>query len=420
MASARYWRCVFLTAPRAGTFGSLSLARLEFRDAVGGTNLATGGTASASANNPGETPANAFDGNNATVWSAPKAAYSLNANTWLKYDFGSAVEVAEVAIRSRADTAPQQTPCVVLVQSSTDDSTWTDRALWVADSAWSLAQWRTFAVPSAFPGVYRGWRCASTWPGTGRNCGEMIFRDRSAARVVLGFDGVVFADSYWSFSTDFPERAFDGTPDTWWSEQNILAGVPVRLGGFTSDPDAIVADLQWQHMNTSINYDRAPTGIVVEASKNGLDWDEIGSFTPATWNTPSQIQTFDLPEVAVVGTPPTTGNSGSPLAPITAEVRRGGVRDTGFGGILRAVKVSGSPTLAGTLEVMAAAGVGVFNNLRPEGTGPIRIDIIAPDDPEIAPVPLPEIEVEEPLPPSEGGATTMTRSTGGAMSTFRR
>lgn len=72
-----------------------SIKDMEFRSTIGGSNIATGGTASASHNNSGANPAsNAFDGNAATQWQTGTATLP----NWIQYTFATAVTVEQVSI----------------------------------------------------------------------------------------------------------------------------------------------------------------------------------------------------------------------------------------------------------------------------------------------------------------------------------
>jgi hypothetical protein len=122
---------------------------------------------------------------------------------------------------------------------------------------------------------------------------------------------------------------------------------------------------------------------------------------------------LEAPRESIVDAQPTDGASRTPLAPIAVEVRRGGVKDTTFNGLVNAVRRSGNPVLTGVLEVQAIAGAALFDGIVPVGKGTLLIDFIPRGGDVVTSDPIEVIG-------GAGGATTMTRSTGGAMSTFRR
>ena len=147
-ATVRYWRVFILTTTNSPiTDNAASMAEMTYRSTPGGSNIATGGTASASNTFSGLSPANAFDGNPATIWGTNSGA---GPNSWLKYAFASDVSVAEVTITARND-APNygvsQTPRSFRIESSPDNSNWTTE--WsVSDAgAWTNGQTKIFTRP---------------------------------------------------------------------------------------------------------------------------------------------------------------------------------------------------------------------------------------------------------------------------------
>lgn len=148
VTSAQYWRLFILsTANSPISDNAASLAEMTYRSTPGGSNIATGGAATASDSYPGLPPSNAFDGNPATLWGTNAG---MAPNSWLKYAFASAVSVAEVTITARGD-APNygvsQTPKSFRIESSPDNVTWSTE--WtVADAgAWSDGETKTFTRP---------------------------------------------------------------------------------------------------------------------------------------------------------------------------------------------------------------------------------------------------------------------------------
>lgn len=113
----RHW-CVNLT--NAGQYNSVT--ELEFRQTFTGlrsiSQTNTGGTASADNNYPGEVPANAFNG----TFSGSRYASQVAASR-LKYDFGSAVDIREVALGFTFGTG--QNPETYNIEYSDDGSSWT-------------------------------------------------------------------------------------------------------------------------------------------------------------------------------------------------------------------------------------------------------------------------------------------------------
>ena len=136
MAAHRYWRCINVS--RAGGDGqAVSCGELQFRTSVGGSQAATGGTAIGSSSwshAPYDVsplvPAKAFDGANSTtgdIWHQSQSASSSSGfrDQWIGYDFGSPVEIVEVAVALRGDGyGPGQAWRSCSVEVSDDGSSW--------------------------------------------------------------------------------------------------------------------------------------------------------------------------------------------------------------------------------------------------------------------------------------------------------
>lgn len=306
MASARYWRFIPLVAPGTMRIGAVTIAAagFELRGTEGGADLAAGGTASASANTLGWfAAANANDGNINTFWAANMTT-QLDDNTWWKCDLGSAQTVAQVAITGRNDGSVSQAPCVWLIQSSADDSTWTGRGLFVQTSGWSVGETKTFTLPASFGSDKRGWRCVVDRVAGANDmiCAELIMRDVPAGdQVVFGIDFVAFANSY--NDADQPFKLFDGNTGTYWYEG--INGPPYTIGGWTNSYTGDVTELTWTTINAGGFNAYGPTEIIVQHSVDGLTWETADTLTPAAWTSAGQSQTFDV----AGSSPPPSGGS---------------------------------------------------------------------------------------------------------------
>lgn len=122
MAAHRYW--ALLVTARPGTGNGVAIAEAVMRSSIGGPNIATGGTPGGT-NNVGHPPANAFDGNAATEW---RDGATGGNPTRLSYDFGSAVNVVEVAVTTpgagSAYNGATYGPAACWVQWSDDGVSW--------------------------------------------------------------------------------------------------------------------------------------------------------------------------------------------------------------------------------------------------------------------------------------------------------
>jgi hypothetical protein len=111
-----------------------------------------------------------------------------------------------------------------------------------------------------------------------------------------------------------------------------------------------------------------------------------------------------VPRVPVIDEQPTAGASGVPLPPFVVEIRKGGVKDTSYNGLVTAIRKSGNPTLTGVLRKQASGGEVVFDEITPIGGGELEIDFV-PDGGE--PVTSDPITVTG---GSGGGLTTTFRT----------
>lgn len=121
----QYWRILNFNT-------NFTCAEVQFYDKVGGTNQATGGTASSLTNASGLVPANAFDGVGTTYFSL--ASGDVNGG-WLEYEFASPVTVGAVGITARADAAYAQAPTYFFTQFSDDGTHWT--SAWLSEATWT-------------------------------------------------------------------------------------------------------------------------------------------------------------------------------------------------------------------------------------------------------------------------------------------
>lgn len=106
----------------ATAVGPYAFSEIEFRTAAGIARPFSGGTASASSNQPGNVPANATDGNIATYFSA----VNVVPPQWWMYDYGvgNAIDVVEIMMTARADGSYGNAPTTFTPEWSDDSTTW--------------------------------------------------------------------------------------------------------------------------------------------------------------------------------------------------------------------------------------------------------------------------------------------------------
>ncbi len=143
-SAARYWRILYVNNDGHGLYDAL--AEVEFRATLGGADLTTpagavAGAVASSEINSSNIAAYAFNNINGDNWVS-----ATTPGSWLRYDFGSAVTVAQVALMAHGGaltTAPKD----FHIQSSASTSgPWDTRASPTGQTGWSGGVFRLFTV----------------------------------------------------------------------------------------------------------------------------------------------------------------------------------------------------------------------------------------------------------------------------------
>lgn len=131
MAAHRYWRLWFSPENGYGDTGQIAISELELRDTPAGSNVATGGSISASSEYSGSfTAAKLLDGSTA-AGNGWKTVDDSRLGSWVKYDFGSGNEkdIVEVVLKAPVATGTgintvAYLPTSFILQYSDDDIEW--------------------------------------------------------------------------------------------------------------------------------------------------------------------------------------------------------------------------------------------------------------------------------------------------------
>ena len=142
MAAHLYWR-LNIAEVDGGTL--ISIAEIEMRIAIAGANVATGGTATASAQQVGSEASKAFDANNATNWLITAAVKQ----GWIQYQFATAQDIIEHTITAPAATMTNA-PKNHTIQWSDDNLNWTTTAIVGGQTGWTTNEKRVF-THSSYP-----------------------------------------------------------------------------------------------------------------------------------------------------------------------------------------------------------------------------------------------------------------------------
>jgi hypothetical protein len=149
----RYWR-IYITATRYTDSWFATLAEVELRGTVGGSDLATGGTAAASSEDTGgggRYASNAFDNSASTLW---VSLSGVAGPAWISYDLGTAQNVAQVLLQAGdTSTRAERAPRTFDIQYSDNGSSWTTASSVVDEAAWSAGESRTFNLPADDPTI---------------------------------------------------------------------------------------------------------------------------------------------------------------------------------------------------------------------------------------------------------------------------
>lgn len=141
-----YWRLLG-TEHWSSSSGTVSSAELQYRATPGGVNQALGGTptaqnyiASAYA------PVKAHDGLITTEWVANSAP-----ETWIQYQFTSAVPLAEFRWTARSDGYPQESPTAGVVLYSDNGTSWHPAFSFKKSAAWTSGESFNFTDANYVP-----------------------------------------------------------------------------------------------------------------------------------------------------------------------------------------------------------------------------------------------------------------------------
>jgi hypothetical protein len=141
LTSYQYWRVLCLENENTTYYG---IGELEFRNTVGGSDIATEGNAIAGSERASFPKENAFDGvtGGTNSWSTEKAN---GADCWIGQNFGTDEEILEIMIKARGAN-PGQAPREFKVQGSVDGVTWYDKLSVTGEPNWSSNEERTFEI----------------------------------------------------------------------------------------------------------------------------------------------------------------------------------------------------------------------------------------------------------------------------------
>ena len=246
----RHWR---LRLSSEDQFGStVRVAELQFREAVGVAEQATGGTATGSfANLP-----NAFDGDNTTH----AEAGSPHTDDWIGYDFGSPKSVAEVAVTSSNNQATTTAPKTFVLEASSDGSTWVEAGN--SDGvSWSGFGYQVRTVPIAAPSEPVSWSDVTNYPALIDELPAALGAEGQVLKVASG--ALVFADDVTGSGS--PVEDVTGTAYTAVAADGAKWKRTTDAGGVTVTIDANV-----HAAGDEITFEQAGAGPITFAAGAGM------------------------------------------------------------------------------------------------------------------------------------------------------
>lgn len=141
-----YWRLVS-TERASGSSGSFAAVELQYRATPGGANQAIGGTpTSQNSYSSSYVAAKAHDGLTTTEWVSQSAP-----DTWIQYQFTSAVSISEIRWTARSDGYPDQSPVAGLVLYSDNGTTWRPAFTLRKTTVWTSGESFNFTDPTYVP-----------------------------------------------------------------------------------------------------------------------------------------------------------------------------------------------------------------------------------------------------------------------------
>jgi hypothetical protein len=206
MPSSTKWR-IYITSTNGSAV--TGIAEVEMRASIGGANLCSGGTPSASSAYPAGGPyeaAQAFDSNAATFWDS-----RYDVPQWIEYDFASTQSIAEILIKAPPSGNVNDAPKDFQLQYW-DGSAWIINLMVPSQTGWTAGEVRTFSEPAT---AKRTWRLYITAVESGVPGVAELAMHTSVGGTNVCTGGTPLASSFYDPSY-VASKAFDGSGSTFW------------------------------------------------------------------------------------------------------------------------------------------------------------------------------------------------------------
>jgi len=280
MAAHRYWRLLITRCQISGADGLYpSIAELELRSEIGGTDLCINGTPSASSRYDATYDwSYAFDDDPTTKWAT--AIISTNYQHWIKYDFGNGndVEINEISIKARSDY--RVAPTDFALQYSDDNSNWFNWLGCYNQPEYSLSETKIFNKDTS--GVV-SWKLLSPLNMTSNNSLSPIIASASS----------YYSSSVWDAYHCFDNVWIDHTNGgSYWASNNVQTGwVKLDLGSGNEQTAKYVG---LRCYRGSDGPERMPKDFTIQGSNDDNSWDTLYTITNQTTWTMGEIKYYTL------------------------------------------------------------------------------------------------------------------------------
>ena len=304
MAAHTYWR-IYITAELGAGGYHVALDELEFYDSSG-AKLSTGGTPTASSSfaSPTYDADKAFDANWSTFWHS--ATFPSTTPQWIKYQFGSAADVASVRLAYRSGNT-NQAPKDFLIQWSDDNSSWTTAATYsgVTWATTSVGIGRCLSFPATTPaaGNYCNWRLKvlTTAGSVAPSGAEFEMHETVSGADITNSTTAEYA----IWNDEFPGgfagyKLFDNNTGSIWAGSNTPPGPPGSFVGQALNRAVKIQEIKWTARNDTF-YTQSPVTGTMQASNDGVTWTDIATVTFATWTSAGQSQTVAVTAASTGG-----------------------------------------------------------------------------------------------------------------------
>ena len=295
MAAHRYWRLRFPSGTVIGGRTYLTIPEVQFRSSIGGSQGATGGTATASSTYSGFPASNAFIGS--SFWSSSGSATE---GQWIAYDMGvgNSLSVVEFYVKPLSGYSSDMPPYIVC-EYSDNDVDWVPE-LYATGITWANdGTGQAFSNTATRTGGHRFWRVYATGNGAGTNT------------VLGGTELKFYATIGGPDIAPLTLMTSDTVTDEFTAGKLADGQTPSASGGFFRsgiagfphwvlldfgvDYAPTLAQLDWraQVLDVGAEHNAAPSGGNIEYSDDGTSFTSVGAIPTGSWSpTGPEIRTL--------------------------------------------------------------------------------------------------------------------------------